>query len=136
MARIPRMLVTGDPTAYHVMSRTALDGFPLGEAEKDFLMGLIRRKSLGYFVEIMGFCVMSNHFHILVRMLPDSDFSDNEIKERFVLRNGSDREFSESRIPFFRQKWSSLSEFLKWEWGQANNALTDVNDRHPAANRK
>ena len=38
MARIPRMLITGEQTAYHVMSRTALDGFPLGDAEKDYLL--------------------------------------------------------------------------------------------------
>jgi len=61
MARIPRMLVTGEPTAYHVMSRTALDGFPLGNVEKDFLVNLIRTKSRLYFVEIMGFSVMGNH---------------------------------------------------------------------------
>ncbi len=81
MARIPRMLVTGEPTAYHVMSRTALDGFPLGDAEKDFLAGLIRAKSRQYFVEIIGFSIMGNHFHILVRMLPDGDFSDAERRE-------------------------------------------------------
>ncbi len=113
MARIPRMLVTGDPTAYHVMSRTALDGFPLGDFEKDVLVDLIRAKSRLYFVEITGFCVMSTHFHILVRMLPEDDFSDAEVKERFVLRYGTDRDFSEGRIPFFREKWSSLSEFVK-----------------------
>ncbi len=92
MARIPRMLVTGEPTAYHVMSRTALDGFPLGDVEKDFLVNLIRAKSRLYFVEIMGFSVMGNHFHILVRMLSDSDFSDVEIKRRVVLRYGGDKQ--------------------------------------------
>ena len=30
MARIPRILITGEPTAYHVISRTALDGYPIG----------------------------------------------------------------------------------------------------------
>ena len=113
MARIPRMLVTGEPTAYHVMSRTALDGYPLGDAEKDFLVNLIREKSRLYFIEIVGFCVMGNHFHLLVRMLPDGDFSDAEIKKRFMLRYGNDREFSAGLIPFFREKWTNLSEFVK-----------------------
>ena len=113
MARIPRMLVTGEPAAYHVMSRTALDGFPLMDVEKDFLVNLIRAKSRLYFVEIIGFCVMGNHFHMLVRMLPDSDFSDAEITRRVVLKYGNDRQFSKARIPFFREKWSSLSEFVR-----------------------
>jgi hypothetical protein len=32
------MLRTGEQTVYHVMSRTALDGFPLGTVEKDYLV--------------------------------------------------------------------------------------------------
>ncbi len=31
MARIPRMLNGGEKTVYHVISRTALDGFPFGD---------------------------------------------------------------------------------------------------------
>jgi REP element-mobilizing transposase RayT len=50
------------------MSRTALDGFPLGDVEKDFMLDLIRRYCTLYFVEILGFCLMGNHFHILVKM--------------------------------------------------------------------
>jgi hypothetical protein len=38
------------------MSRTALDGFPLGDIEKDFMMDLIRRYSELYLVEILGLC--------------------------------------------------------------------------------
>jgi hypothetical protein len=34
VARIPRMIITGEPTVYHIVSRTALDGFVLGDAEK------------------------------------------------------------------------------------------------------
>ncbi len=33
MARIPRLTVAGEPVVYHVISRTALDGFVLGDAE-------------------------------------------------------------------------------------------------------
>jgi putative transposase len=44
------------------MSRTALDGFPLGDIEKDFMLDLIRRYAALYLVEILGFCLMGNHF--------------------------------------------------------------------------
>jgi hypothetical protein len=40
------------------MSRTALDGFPLGDIEKDFMLGLIRRYSSLYLVEVLGVCIM------------------------------------------------------------------------------
>jgi hypothetical protein len=42
---------------YHVISRTALPGFPLEDAEKDYLLDLIRRLSRFYFVDVLGFCV-------------------------------------------------------------------------------
>ena len=35
MARIPRLTLTGEPAVYHVISRTALDGFVLGFGEDD-----------------------------------------------------------------------------------------------------
>ena len=37
MPRIARMKMKGEPAVYHVMSRTALDGFPLGDVQKDFI---------------------------------------------------------------------------------------------------
>ena len=34
MSRIPRMVINDETTVYHVMSKTALDGFPLGDVER------------------------------------------------------------------------------------------------------
>ena len=42
------------------MSRTALDGFVLGDVEKDFLLDVMKRYSGLYFTEIIGFCIMGN----------------------------------------------------------------------------
>jgi putative transposase len=59
---------------------------------------------------------MGNHFHILVRMIPDTHFSDTEIKERFLRyygKEGKENLFSDGQIPYYRNKWASLSEFLK-----------------------
>ena len=45
MPRVSRMIVQNQTAVYHVMSRTALDGFPLEAFEKDFLLDLIKRMS-------------------------------------------------------------------------------------------
>lgn len=42
MARIPRMLVKGEDAIYHVISRTTLPGFVLGNVEKDYSFELIK----------------------------------------------------------------------------------------------
>jgi len=118
MARIPRILInslTGG-TVYHIMSRTALDGFPMKDDEKDYLLRLMKQFSLLYFVEILGFCCMDNHFHLLVRMLPDSDFTDEEIQRRFKefhAEAGDGKSFVQEDLPALRKKLSSLSEFVR-----------------------
>ena len=113
MPRIPRMVKNDETTAYHVMSRTALDGFPLGDIEKDFMIDLIKRYSGLYFVEILGVCIMGNHFHLLLKMLPEYKFTDEEIDKRFVEFYGDDRIFADGLIPSLRTKLSSLSEFVR-----------------------
>ena len=113
MPRISRMLIDDETTVYHVMSRTALDGFPIGDIEKDFMLGLIRRYSSLYLVEILGVCIMGNHFHLLVKMIPEYKFSDDEIEKRFVGFYGDERVFADGLIPSLREKLSSLSEFIR-----------------------
>jgi len=113
MPRTPRLIINGEAGVYHVMSRTALDGFPLGDREKDFMVDLIRQYSRLYLVEILGFCVMGNHFHILVRMFPEHKFTDEDIKQRYVAFYGDDRPFADGWIPSLREKLSNISEFVR-----------------------
>ncbi len=113
MSRTPRLLIPDEPTVYHVMSRTALAGLPMGDVEKDHLLGLMRSLSRLYFTEILGFACMGSHFHLLVRMLPHDQFSDQDIMHRHQQFFGDSRQFSEGHIPFYRQRWASLSEFIK-----------------------
>jgi hypothetical protein len=41
------MLRPDESTVYHVISRTALPGFPLGDADKDHLVFLLHKLSMG-----------------------------------------------------------------------------------------
>jgi REP element-mobilizing transposase RayT len=95
------------------MSRTALLGLPFTAADKDRLQSLIFRYSRIYFTEILGFCLMDNHFHILVRMLPHDHGDESSLRQRFRLAYGDKTRFSVEKIPDLRKKWSSLSEFVK-----------------------
>ena len=113
MPRTPRLINNEETSVYHVMSRTALDGFPLGDVEKDYMLDLIGQYANLYFVEILGFCLMGNHFHILVRVFPEDQFSDEEILKRYVDFYGDEQIFAEGLIPSLREKLSSLSEFMR-----------------------
>ena len=115
MPRIARLKVKGEPAVYHVMSRTALDGFVLGDVEKEYLLNLIKQLSRVYFAEVLGFCLMGNHFHLLVRMHPEDKYSDDQIKTRYSLYFGDDKKgvLTDGQLPYFREKWENLSEFVK-----------------------
>jgi hypothetical protein len=56
---------------------------------------------------------MGKHFHLLVKMIPEYKFSDEEIEMRFVRFYGDDRVFTDALIPSLRTKLSSLSEFVR-----------------------
>ncbi len=57
MLRIVRLIVKQEEAVYHVMSRTALDGYVIGDVEKDFLLNLSKKLSKVYFAEVLGFCL-------------------------------------------------------------------------------
>ena len=48
-------------------------------------------------------------------MQPGEDYTDAEIRKRFRVYYGDDdeRELEDGQIPFFREKWASLSELMK-----------------------
>ena len=54
MPRAFRLLVSDEKLVHHVMSRTALDGFPVEAVEKEFMLGLLKQFAALYFTEIMG----------------------------------------------------------------------------------
>ena len=114
MARIPRLLVKGEDTIYHIISRTALPGFVLGDAEKDYLLGLIKNLSDLFFVDVFGFCIMGNHFHLLIKMKGGGNYDNGEVKRRVSLFRKCDMcVVTDGQVPIFKEKFSNLSEFMK-----------------------
>jgi len=53
---------------YHVVSRIVERQFYFGVREKEFFVGTMRRLEAFLDVRVLTFCVMSNHFHILVEI--------------------------------------------------------------------
>jgi len=58
----------GQEYAYHVMSRTAGGEFLFGNEEKEGLKKLIWKMAQFFGVKVLTYCVMDNHFHILLRL--------------------------------------------------------------------
>lgn len=113
MPRVARMIVGSEKTAYHIMSRTALDGFPFGDVDKDELVKIIKKLSKLFFVEVFGYAIMSNHFHILAQTVPEHYYSDEDIIKRLKIHYGKDFEVAKEQLDIYRNKFSSLANYMK-----------------------
>jgi len=113
MARIARFVRSDKPTVYHVVSRTALPGLPITAQDKDYLLGLIRKLSTLYCTDILGFCIMGNHFHLVCRMYPASEVSDEEIQRRCKAYYGEDQMIAGEHLESYRERLTSLGAFIK-----------------------
>jgi REP element-mobilizing transposase RayT len=128
MPRTRRLVNGEEKTAYHVMSRTALDGFPFGDVEKDELVKIIKKFSKLFFVEVFGFSIMGNHFHLLIQMFPEHHYKDEEIRKRCKAHYGEEFEVFDEQIGDYRVKLSSLANYMKeikqafsWYYNQRHN---------------
>ena len=70
MPRGNRMLPGGCPTVYHVVSRSVLGGLPITDLYKDQLRTVLQLHTARHHAEVLGFCLMGDHFHLLARLRP------------------------------------------------------------------
>ena len=129
-----------DPTGgvYHVCSRCVRRAFLCGtdrETGRDFnhrrvwIEERTHQLSRLFAVDLLGYAVMSNHYHIALQLLPDDamKWSDEEVVDRWLSlfpRNGPDAELraeqerqalllNKERISVLRERLGSLSWFMR-----------------------
>src|SRR3989338_9071242 len=90
MPRGPRAWVHEDVGGYHVISRVADREAWFTDAEKEHFLGLLERFARGFFVDVHAFCVMGNHFHLLVtaREAAAKAASADELRRRYRVLRG------------------------------------------------
>ncbi|TVP78860.1 MAG: transposase, partial [Puniceicoccaceae bacterium] len=84
MRRIRRIKCPEAPTMYHAMSRVVGGEMLLEKREKEVLRKMMWQVANFCGVEVLTYCIMSNHFHVLIRV-PEKDraVSDAELLRRF-----------------------------------------------------
>ncbi len=80
--RLTRIKVVGECAVYHCISRIVGGQFLLGDEEKEKLRQLIWLQAKFSGVEVITYCVMSNHFHLLVRVPAEQCPSGRELLDR------------------------------------------------------
>lgn len=118
MARTRRLKIMGDKSFYHIISRTVGQEFYFGEVEKEKLVQLIKYYSNMYLVKVLGFVIMSNHFHLVIKSEPNHKYSDNDILDKikkYVYKNKTIPSYinQENLIEKYRIKLEDISEYVR-----------------------
>lgn len=94
MPRSKRKLISQTDGSIHLISRVAGGDIIFYDEEKEYLLELIERFALGFFVEIHAYCIMGNHFHILATGLDlvAKHVSEQELLERYRFIYGKEAE--------------------------------------------
>jgi len=87
-----RILGRNKTNYYHLMSRVVSGDFLLGDEEKVFFRNTMRKLERFMGVKILTYCIMTNHFHILLEVPEVKDLSDEEILDRIKGLNSKKRE--------------------------------------------
>ena len=74
---------------YHCVSRVVDRKFIFGDDEREEFVSIMRNYEAFCGVRILSYCVMSNHFHLLIEVPPrmDDSVSDEELLRRLALIN-------------------------------------------------
>ncbi len=114
MNKAPRFVAPDMEGVYHIVSRSVLDGFVMGNREKDYLLSLTKWVSSVFLVEVLGFCIMDNHFHLLVRTKNIQNYTVTDIKERIRLHClYTGKRFNKVGINNMIKRLGKLDEYVK-----------------------
>lgn len=78
-----RLLLHGQSAVYHVMSRTAYRSILFGNEEKEIFVRMLFQQAIFAGLDVLGYCIMGNHIHLLLRVTPVGSPSDELLLERY-----------------------------------------------------
>ena len=109
----------GKPVFYHVISRVVDRRFVFGVEEKEKFRALMRLQEKFTGCRATSYCLMDNHFHILLEVppMPDGGLSDGDLLKRLsaiyseAFVAGVAKELTDARVAAYAQE-SGLEEAL------------------------
>ena len=147
--RYSRLFLRAVGDHFHVVSRIVGREFLLGEEEKRVFHGIMRRLERHAGVQVLTYCLMDNHVHLLLRTeeIDGESMSDGELIGRvggmYSRALGRELEWqlatwrekkNENMIRFWREKYlarlGNLSEFMWLLKNRFSKWYNAENDRH------
>jgi len=108
--RALRLKVQGSEASYHCMTRVVNGERLFGDREKEVLRKMIWQVADFCGVDVLTYCCMSNHFHVLVRVPEMSEISDAELMRRYKVLYPKPTKFQEASIKVLEADLASGGE--------------------------
>jgi putative transposase len=89
--KLPRAVIRGEDAVYHLVSRTSCRQYLFGDEEKEMFVRMMRKQAEFCGVDVLAYCMMGNHFHILAKVRYEESIGDGELLRRHGVLYGGDR---------------------------------------------
>jgi putative transposase len=84
-------VIRGEDAVYHLVSRTSCRQYLFGDEEKEMFVRMMRKQAEFSGVDVLAYCMMGNHFHILAWVRHEDEIGDDELLRRHRVLYGNDR---------------------------------------------
>ncbi len=115
---------------FHCLSRVVDRRFVMGDPEKEVFRRILRQCEAFYGIRVLTYCIMSNHFHVLVEVAEPKELTEDEVLSRvaalypakFVIglrreldgfRQAGLADLAQKRLDSFTGRMWNLSNFMK-----------------------
>ena len=99
---------------YHVYNRIAHQVFFLQEGERNDFIAIAKRVADFTGIKLLSWCIMTNHFHLLIYLPQPYELSDDEVLARFAKMKGVEVcDLAVVDIDRLRKRMFNISEFMK-----------------------
>lgn len=105
-----RIKLVGQTAVYHAISRTVNGEIYFSDEEKEVIRTMVDRVAQFSGVEVLTYCLMSNHFHILVRIPEAPEVSDQELVRRYrILHDGLSEKIREMLAMGIKPRYEAMT---------------------------
>ena len=120
---------------YHLVSRCALQYYLFSDEEKGAFVAMLRRVAAFSGIDVLTHCVMSNHYHILVRVPPPRFLSETELLARVAILYGTTRA-NEMRHRWAEYRKQGLQSVLDDEQNRLRKRMNDISPFMKSLNQR
>ena len=112
---IPRIkLPITEPAFYHVTNRTVQQNFLIEDVDKEVFMSILTFLLKTYFVDILAFQFLCNHYHIILRIMRPEEISPEEIKDRVNnYYHNNKKKVKSTKQEKLLNRWADISKFMQ-----------------------